>query len=80
MAKKKGFKQNDNNLAITYSRFSSHAQNEESIEQQQKRANEYADAHGYHVVKEYADYALSGQNDDRDCLRPNLCGVLDAGR
>lgn len=65
MAKKKGFKQNDNNLAITYSRFSSHAQNEESIEQQQKRANEYADAHGYHVVKEYADYALSGQNDDR---------------
>ena len=41
MAKKK-FKQNNNNLAIAYYRYSSHAQNEASIEQQQEAAQKYA--------------------------------------
>lgn len=33
MAKRKKFKQNDNNHAIAYYRYSSHSQNEASIEQ-----------------------------------------------
>lgn len=62
---RKQFVQNDNNFAITYSRFSSHSQNEASIAQQQELNNKYAEAHGYTVIKEYADYAMSGQNEDR---------------
>lgn len=68
MAKRK-FKQNENNLAVTYSRFSSHGQDEFSIERQQKLNREYAEKHGYTVVKEYADYAMSGANDNRPDYR-----------
>lgn len=35
---KKSFTQNDNNLAIAYYRFSSHSQNEASIDQQREQA------------------------------------------
>lgn len=58
-------KTNDNNLAVCYYRYSSHAQNDASIEQQQERAQEYAEAHGFQIVKEYADRAQSGTRDDR---------------
>ena len=63
MAKKPAL--NDNNLAVCYYRYSSHAQNEASIEQQKERAKEYAEAHGFEIVKEYADAALSGTTDER---------------
>ena len=65
MAKKKSFVQNNNNYAITYYRFSSHAQNEASIDQQRERAQEYADAHDLKIIKEYSDAAISGKRDDR---------------
>ena len=63
--RKKQFVQNDNNMAIAYYRFSSHAQNEQSIDQQRDLAEEYAEIHGLTIVKEYADEALSGRDDTR---------------
>lgn len=65
MAKQKKFVQNNNNLAIAYYRYSSYAQNEMSIDQQRKEAERYAKAHGFTIIKEYADAALSGTSDDR---------------
>ena len=65
MAKRKKFQQNDNNLAIAYYRYSSHAQNEASIDQQREAAEKYAAAHGYTIIKEYHDEALTGRDDDR---------------
>ena len=53
MARKKKFELNDNNLAIAYYRFSSHSQNEASIDQQRELAHAWADAHGFKIVKEY---------------------------
>ena len=64
MARKKT-KRNDNNLAIAYYRFSSHSQNEASIDQQRELAHEWADAHGLKIVREYEDAAISGTKEDR---------------
>lgn len=65
MARSKKFKLNDNNLAIAYYRYSSHSQNEASIEQQRELAHEWADAHGLKIVREYEDAAISGTKEDR---------------
>lgn len=65
MANKKKFVQNNNNLAIAYYRYSSHSQNETSIAQQREQAEKYAEAHGFKIIKEYCDEALSGTTDDR---------------
>ena len=62
---KSKFVQNDNSFAIAYYRYSSHAQNDASIEQQQEQARLYAEAHGYQIIKEYADRAISGTTADR---------------
>ncbi|WP_311479637.1 recombinase family protein [uncultured Anaerococcus sp.] len=66
------FIQNENNLAVTYSRYSSNGQDEFSIERQQKLNNEYAKKHGYTVVKEYADHAMSGTDQNRPQYRQML--------
>ena len=52
------------NLVI-YARFSSHSQNEQSIEGQLKVCYEFAERNGYKVIGEYIDRALSGTNDQR---------------
>lgn len=65
MAKYKKFIQNDNNNAIAYYRFSSHSQNEASIDQQREQAEAYAKAKGFTIVKEYADAAISGTTANR---------------
>ncbi len=65
MARKKKFELNDNNLAVAYYRFSSHSQNEASIDQQRELAHAWADAHGFKIVKEYEDAAISGTTEDR---------------
>jgi len=65
MARKKKFAPNDNNLAIAYYRFSSHSQNDASIDQQREQAQAFAEAHGYNIVKEYEDAAMSGTTSDR---------------
>lgn len=56
--------------AVIYARFSSHAQNEQSIEGQLKVCYEFAERNGYKVIAEYIDRALSGTTDNRaDFLR-----------
>ncbi|MCL2840102.1 MAG: recombinase family protein [Defluviitaleaceae bacterium] len=51
--------------AVIYARFSSHSQNEQSIEGQLKACYEYAERQGYKVIGEYIDRALSGTTDNR---------------
>lgn len=65
MARAKRFIQNDNTNAICYYRYSSDAQRDVSIEQQRQEAHKYAKAHGYHIIKEYEDRAITGTRDDR---------------
>ena len=45
---------------VIYARFSSHTQNEQSIEGQLKVCYEFAERNGYKVIGEYIDRALSG--------------------
>ena len=45
---------------VIYARFSSHSQNEQSIEGQLKTCYDYAERNGYKVIGEYIDRALSG--------------------
>ena len=52
------------NIAI-YARYSSHNQNEQSIEGQLNACYEYAKRNGYIIVGEYIDRALSGTTDNR---------------
>ena len=52
-------------LAVIYARYSSHAQNDASIEQQVAECEAYATSHGYKVVGTYADRAISGRSDRR---------------
>lgn len=59
------YKRNDNNKAIVYARYSSHSQNDASIEQQLEAARAYAKEHGLEIIKEYSDAAMSGRDDDR---------------
>ena len=59
------FVQNPGNSAICYYRYSSGAQRDVSIDQQREAAHDYAKAHGYHIVKEYEDHAISGTSDER---------------
>ena len=44
---------------VIYARFSSHSQNEQSIEGQLKTCYEFARKQGYTVIAEYIDRALS---------------------
>ena len=62
---KNKFTRNENNSAICYYRYSSAAQRDVSIEQQQEAAHKYAAENGLHIIKEYSDRAISGLNDDR---------------
>ncbi|WP_256755954.1 macro domain-containing protein [Bifidobacterium longum] len=75
MTRKKKFAPNDNNLAIAYYRFSSHSQNEASIDQQRELAHAWADAHGFKIVKEYEDAAISGTTEDRPGFQQMLSEV-----
>lgn len=62
----KRFEQNQGNSAIAYYRYSSDAQRDASIDQQREAAQQYAAAHGLHIVREYEDHAISGTRDDRE--------------
>ena len=48
-----------------YARFSSHSQNEQSIEGQLKCCYDFAQRNGYKIVGEYIDRAISGTSDAR---------------
>ncbi len=52
-------------FAVIYARYSDSKQREESIEGQLKVCHAYCKEHGYTVVKEYIDRAISGKTDDR---------------
>lgn len=51
--------------AVVYARYSSHNQREESIEGQLRKCREYADQHGFTIIEEYCDRAISGKTDER---------------
>ena len=48
-----------------YARFSCDKQRDASIEDQLYACNIYAERHGYKVVAQYCDYAMTGRSDDR---------------
>ena len=50
---------------VIYARYSSHNQNEQSIEGQLEVCKNYAKQHNYNIIGEYIDRAQSGTNDDR---------------
>lgn len=50
---------------VIYARFSSHSQQEQSIEGQLRYCQEYAAKNGYNVLSTYIDRALSGTTDNR---------------
>lgn len=52
-------------VAVIYARYSSDSQREASIEDQLRECRQWAEAHGFQVVEEYCDYAISGRTDDR---------------
>ncbi len=72
MARAKRFTQNDNRNAICYYRYSSDAQRDCSIEQQQQEAQKFCKARGLHIIGEYADRAISGTRIDRPALQQML--------
>jgi len=51
--------------AVAYYRYSSHSQNEQSIEGQKRAVENYAAQNGYTIIKEYPERALSGTTDKR---------------
>lgn len=63
------------NLAVIYARYSSHAQNDQSIEEQLDVARRHAEARGYRVIHEYCDRAISGRTDDRPAFQQMMKDV-----
>lgn len=55
-----------NEIAVVYARYSSHNQQEQSIEGQLAAARVYAENHGYTIAREYCDRAKTGTNDNRE--------------
>lgn len=55
-----------NENAVVYARYSSHNQQDQSIEGQISAAQRYAEAKGYTIIKEYCDRAKTGTNDNRE--------------
>ncbi len=51
--------------AVIYARFSSHAQNDQSIEGQLAECHAFAERSGLQIKHEYIDRALTGANDKR---------------
>ncbi len=51
--------------AVIYARYSSHSQNDASIEQQVAKCEEYAARIGMQITATYADRAISGKSDRR---------------
>lgn len=50
---------------VIYARYSSHGQQEQSIDGQLRDCYAFAERQGYSVITEYIDRALTGRNDDR---------------
>lgn len=57
------------NNCVIYARFSSHGQNEQSIEAQVRICKEFAESKGLTVINLYSDKARTGTNDARPAFR-----------
>ena len=62
-------KEKDPIIAAAYYRFSSHKQNEQSIEGQRRDCERYAEQNGIKIVKEYVDRALTAKSDARPAFQ-----------
>ena len=58
-------KKQESKIAVIYARYSSERQNEQSIEEQLRVINQFAEKEGYNVIDAYIDRAMTGRNDDR---------------
>ena len=56
-------------VGVIYARFSSHAQREESIEDQLRECHAFAERNGIRSVEEYCDQALTGKTDARPAFQ-----------
>ena len=65
-------KKANNEMAVIYARYSSHNQQETSIEGQLAAAKQYAEKKGYTILKEYCDRAKTGTNDNREAFQQML--------
>lgn len=61
-----------NNNAVIYARYSSHSQNEQSIETQVEACQNYADKNNLNVIEIYSDKAKTGTNDNREAFQRML--------
>ena len=62
----KGYESMDNKLKVVlYLRYSSHKQNEQSIEGQQRICEDFAKQQDYNIVDIYIDRATSAKTDHR---------------
>ena len=57
---------------VIYARYSSHNQNETSIEAQLKECHKYIEQNGFTVIGEYIDRAISGTTDNREQFQKML--------
>ena len=55
--------------AVIYARYSSHGQNEMTIEGQIRICREYAESQGYNVLNVYPEKARTGTNDSRPAFQ-----------
>ncbi|MDE6946345.1 MAG: recombinase family protein [Anaeroplasmataceae bacterium] len=58
-----------NNNCVIYARFSSHGQNEQSIEAQVRICKEFAEGRGLNVINIYPEKARTGTNDNRPAFQ-----------
>lgn len=58
--------------AVIYARYSSHSQNEQSIETQVEICKSYAKKHNLDIVEIYSDKAKTGTNDNREAFQKML--------
>lgn len=66
---KKRISEGSGRSAVIYARYSSHAQRDESIEQQIQKCEEYAQRQGLTVIEIYSDAAISGKTDNRPAFQ-----------
>ena len=65
MPRKKGHPEVAERIGVIYARYSSHAQKEESIEQQVEECMAFAALNHIKIIQVYSDKALSGKTDKR---------------
>ena len=65
--------------SVIYARYSSHSQNEQSIETQVEICKSYAKKNNLKIVQVYEDKAKSGTNDNREAFQQMLSDSSNKG-